>query len=82
MVGDILNNPKVQRSIKKVVLKELVKGAILMSALLVGLMNLYAVAKQVFGFSWQVETVISLVLVSIGLSYLLTNMFTVKKHGN
>lgn len=81
MVGDILNNPKVQGTIRTVLVKEVMKSAILMSALFVGLMNLYGVAKQVLGFSWQVETVISFVLVAIGLSYMLKNMFTGKKHG-
>jgi len=80
IVGDILNDPKVQGIIKNALVKETMKSAIIMSALFVGLLNLYGVAKQVLTFSWQVETIISLILVTIGLSYMLKNIFTGRKH--
>lgn len=82
IVGDILGDPEVQKVIKQALVKETMKSAIIMSALFVGLLNLYGVAKQVLGFSWQVETVISSVLITIGLSYMLKNIFNGKKNGN
>ena len=74
IVGDILRDPKVQKVIKKALTQEVVTQTIVMSCLFIGILKLYDVAKQVLGFNWQVETVISLVLITIGLSYILKNM--------
>jgi len=74
IVGDILSDPKVQKVIKKALTQEVVTQTIVMSCLFIGILKLYDVAKQVLGFSWQVETAISLVLITIGLSYILKNM--------
>ena len=74
IVGDILSDPKVQKVIKKALTQEIVTQTVVMSCLFIGILKLYDVAKQVLGFSWQVETVISLVLITIGLSYILKNM--------
>ena len=74
IVGDILSDPKVQKVIKKALTQEVVTQTVVMSCLFIGILKLYDVAKQVLGFSWQVETVISLVLITIGLSYILKNM--------
>ncbi len=82
IVGDILSDPKVQQVIKKALTREVVTQAIVMSCLFIGILKLYDVAKQVLGFNWQVETVISLVLVTIGLSYMLKNMSNGRKHGD
>ena len=81
IVGDILGDPKVQKVIKKALVKETMKSAIILSAFMVGLLNLYNVAKQQLGFTWQVETAISLVLVLIGLIYMAKNIFNGKKNG-
>lgn len=81
VVGDILSDPKVQELIKKALVKETVKQAIIMSCLFIGLINLYGVAKQVIGFGWQIELVISLVLVLIGLIYMAKNVFNGKRNG-
>jgi hypothetical protein len=81
LVGSILDNPEVQRIIKNALVKESMKQALLMSCLLIGILNLYGVAKQQLGFGWQVETAISTILVLIGLIYLIKNMFNGKKNG-
>ena len=82
IVGDILNDPKVQKVIKKALTREVVTQTITLSCFFIGILKLYDVAKQVSGFNWQVETVISLVLITIGLSYLVKNMVTGKDNGN
>ena len=79
LVSGILENPEVQKTIKNALVRETVKQAVIMSCLFIGILNLYGVAKQVIGFGWQVEAVISLVLMSIGLSYILKNMVTGKE---
>jgi hypothetical protein len=82
LVGSILENPAVQKTIKNALVKETIKSAIILSAFMVGLLNLYNVAKQQLGFTWQVETAISLVLVLIGLIYMIKNLFNGKKNGH
>jgi len=82
IVGDILSDPKVQKVIKKALTREVVTQTIILSCFFIGILKLYDVAKQVSGFNWQVETVISLVLITIGLSYLVKNMVTGKDNGN
>ena len=82
VVGAILNDPQVQKIIKNALVKETTKQALLMSCLLIGILNLYGIAKQQLGFGWQVELVISTVLVLIGLIYLVKNMFNGKKNGD
>ena len=74
IVGDILSDPKVQKVIKKALTQEVVTQTVVMSCLFIGILKLYDVAKQVLGFNWQVEAIISLVLITIGLSYILKNM--------
>jgi len=82
IVGDILNDPKVQAIIKNAILKEGMVMALIMSCLLIGITKIYDVTKQVLGFTWQIEAVISIVLIAIALSYLLKNIFTGKKSAN
>ena len=82
IVGDILSDPKVQQVIKKALTHEVVMQTITMSCLFIGILKIYDVAKQVLGFSWQVELVISTVLVLVGLIYLVKNMFLGKEHGD
>jgi hypothetical protein len=78
VVGDILDNPE----IKKALMRKVTMPLIAVACLFIGILGLFDVAKQVLGLGWQVEAVISLVLATIGLSYLLKNMFTGKKHGD
>lgn len=82
LVGGILENPEVQKIIKNALMRETVKQALIMSCLLIGILNLYGIAKQELGFGWQVELVISIALVLVGLIYLLKNMFIGKKNGH
>ena len=82
IVGDILSDPKVQKVIKKALTQEVVTQTVVMSCLFIGILKLYDVAKQVLGFSWQIETVISLCLITIGLSYILKNMVFGNKNGD
>ncbi len=82
IVGDILSDPKVQKVIKKALTREVLVQSITMSCLLIGILKLYDVAKLTFGFGWQVELVISVVLVLTGLIYMVKNMFTVKDDGD
>jgi len=74
IVGDILSDPKVQKVIKKALTREVMVQAITMSCLFIGILKLYDVAKLTLCFGWQVELVISVVLVLAGLIYMLKNM--------
>ncbi len=80
VVASILENPGVQKTIKDALVRETVKQAAIMSCLFIGILNLYGVAKQVIGFGWQTEAIISTILVLIALIYMLKNIFTGKKH--
>ena len=82
VVASILENPDVQKTIKNALVRETVKQAVIMSCLFIGILNLYGVAKQLIGFGWQVEAIISTVLVLIALIYMLRNIFTGKKHAD
>lgn len=82
IVGDILSDPKVQQVIKKALTREVLVQSITMSCLLIGILKLYDVAKLTLGFGWQVELVISIVLVLTGLIYMLKNMVIGNKNGD
>jgi len=77
VVGDILDTPE----IKKALMRKVIMPLIAVACLFIGILGLFDVAKQLLGLGWQVETVISLVLATIGLSHLLKNMLIGKKHG-
>jgi len=74
LVGDVLNNPEVQKTIKNALVRETVKNAIIMSCLFIGILKIYDVSKQLLGFGWQVELVISIMLILVGLIYTLKNL--------
>ena len=74
--GDILNNPE----IKKMIIQKGTMPMIAVVCLLIGVLELYDVTKQLLGINWQVQTIIGLILLTIGLSYILKNMSTGKKH--
>lgn len=74
IVGDILDDPKVQSMIKKAILREGMSMAIIMSCILIGFTKAYDVAKLMLGFTWEVELFVSVCLILIGLIYVLKNM--------
>jgi hypothetical protein len=76
--GDVLNNPE----IKKMVIKKATMPIIAVACLFVGVLELYDVTKQLLGINWQVQTIMGLILLTIGLSYILKNMSTGEKHDN
>lgn len=82
MVGNVLSDPKVQKVIKKALTREVLVQSITMSCLLIGILKLYDVAKLTLGFGWQVELVISIVLVLTGLIYMVKNMLIGKDDGD
>ena len=81
LVGSILDNPEVQKIIKKALGREVIVQALVMSCFFIGILKIYDVGKQVLGFGWQIELVISLVLVLIGLIYMAKNVFNGKRNG-
>lgn len=82
VVGDILGDPEVQKVIKKALTREVISQTLIMSCLFIGILKIYDVGKQVLGFGWQVELVISIILISVGLIYMLKNLFNGKKNGH
>ena len=82
IVEDILSDPKVQKVIKKALTREVLVQAITMSCLMIGILKLYDVAKLTLGFGWQVELVISVVLILTGLIYMVKNMLLGKDDGD
>ena len=82
VVGDILNDPKVQEMIKTALLRETIKNSILMACLLVGLLKLYDVAKILIGFNWVGDLLISIILILVGLIYMLKNILIGQHNGH
>jgi len=82
VVGDILNDPKVQEMIKTALLRETIKNSILMACLLVGLLKLYDVAKILIGFNWVGDLLISVILILVGLIYMLKNILIGQHNGH
>jgi len=78
VIGDVLGNPE----IKKAIIHKAAMPLIAVACLFIGVLGLFDAAKQLLNLNWQVQTIISLILVAICLSYLLKNMFTGKKHAN
>jgi len=78
IVGDVLGNPE----IKKAIMRKATIPLIAVACLFIGLLGLFDVAKQLLGLGWQVEAIISLMLITICLSYLFKNVFTGKKHAD
>jgi len=82
IIGDILGDPQVQKVIKKALTREVISQTLIMSCLFIGILKIYDVCKQVLGFGWQVELVISVILISVGLIYMVKNLFNGKKNGH
>ena len=74
VVGDILNDPKVQETIKTALLRETIKNSLFFACFIVGLLKLYDVAKTVIGFGLIGDLVMSVILILIGLVYMLRNL--------
>jgi hypothetical protein len=79
IVGDILNDPKVQETIKTALLRETIKNSLFFACFIVGLLKLYDVAKTVVGFGLIGDLVMSVILILIGLIYMIPNMFKGKQ---
>jgi hypothetical protein len=78
VIGDVLSNPE----IKKIIMRKVTMPIVAVFCLFIGVLGVFDVAKLVLGINWQVETVISIILLTIGLSYLIKNVFIGKKHAN
>jgi hypothetical protein len=78
IIGDFLGNSE----IKQVILHKLALPLVIVVCLLFGVLGLCDVAKQLLGLNWQVEAIISLIFITIGLSYLAKNVFTGTKDGD
>jgi len=74
--GDLLDNPE----IKKAIMHKLAMPLLAVVMLFVGALGLLDVAKQLLGLNWEVEIIVSLILWTIGLSYVLKNMCNGEKH--
>ena len=81
VIGDILADPKVQNTIKTALFRETIKNSIVLTCLLVGLLKLYDVSKTVIGFDWKGDLLMSIILVSAGLIYMVKNTITMKRNG-
>ena len=75
VIGDVLNDPRVQQIIKKALLRETIKNTIFLTCFLIGFLKLYEVAKTVIDFDWVVDLLISVILILIGLIYLLKTLY-------
>jgi len=82
IVSDVLADPQVQNTIKTALFRETIKNSIVLTCLLVGLLKLYDVSKTVIGFDWRGDLLMSAILVSVGLVYMLKNTVLMKKNGN
>lgn len=82
IVGEVLADPQVQNTIKTALFRETIKNSIILTCLLVGLLKLYDVSKTVIGFDWRGDLLMSVILVSVGLIYMLKNTVSMKKNGN
>lgn len=76
LVGDFLGNPE----IKKAIMRKVAMPIIAVAYIFIGVLGLCDVAKQLLGFSWQTEAVISVGFILIGLIYLLKNMLIGKRN--
>ena len=80
VVRGIVNDPEFQKMIRAPLLKETIKNSTIMACFLVGLLKLYEVAKEVIKFGWQVDLVVSFMLVLVGLIYIVRNTLFGKKN--
>ena len=70
----ILNDPGVQRLIRKTIVKEAFKSGLFMAFLIVGMMMLFSVAQAVYAINWVGNLVLSIILIVVGLAYLLKSL--------
>lgn len=82
VVGEILNDPQVRNTIKRALLAETIKNSIVLTCFLVGLLKLYDVSKTVVGFDWKGDLAMSIVLISVGLTYMIRNLMKVSKQAD
>jgi len=79
VVKGIMNDPEVQALIKEPLLRETVKNSLVMACIFVGLLKLYDVTKTVINFNWVGDLIMSLILITIGFTYLLPPLLKKKK---
>lgn len=73
IIKGIMNDPEVQALIKEPLLRETIKNSLILTCILVGFLKLYEVAKVVINFNWVGDLIMSLILITIGFTYLLKN---------
>lgn len=78
IVGDVLDDPRIKRMIKKTLLPETIKNAIFMSAFLVGIMFIFNAVKQITGQGPYFDLVCGIALVFIGSICILSSMHSAK----
>ena len=82
VIRGIVNDPEFQNMIRAPLLKETIKNSTIMACFLVGLLKLYEVTKEVIKFGWQIDLVVSLLLVFVGLIYIMRNTVFGNKNGD
>ena len=82
VLSDVLADPRVQKTIKKALFGETVKNSIVLACLLMGFFKIYDVVKFLMGFNWVGDLTTSLILISIGLIYIIKNIFLVNQNGD
>jgi hypothetical protein len=80
IVKGIMNDPEVQAIIKEPLLRETIKNSLVMACIFVGLLKLYDVAKAVINFNWVGDLIISLILITVGFTYMIPPL--VKRKNN
>jgi len=74
IIKGIMNDPEVQALIKEPLLRETIKNSLILTCILVGFLKLYEVAKVVINFNWVGDLIMSLILITIGFTYMLKNL--------
>ena len=74
IIKGIMNDPEVQALIKEPLLRETIKNSLILTCILVGFLKLYEVAKVVINFNWVGDLIMSLILITVGFTYMLKNL--------
>jgi hypothetical protein len=79
IVKNIMGDPEVQALIKEPLLRETIKNSLVMACIFVGFLKLYEVAKVVINFNWVGDLIMSLILITIGFTYMIPPLLKKKK---
>jgi len=79
LVNGILSNKKVQKVIRRVIMKESMLAGIMMALVFFGAFNIYADIKLTFKLTAASDAIISLIFATVGLIYMLKNIVIQKK---